>query len=101
MRADRYLLRIRTVLVGILFLGYVLTRLNPSWTRRTGIVVQGIVLLGTVIGRFGIIAGFGPRTILDLIFYRDHRRLAVGLDRGNHCVDLQCSELRAQRGRRA
>lgn len=104
MRADRYLLRIRTfflgeavafgvaalahaglpvkgyehrdtiifesVLGGILFLGYVLTRLNPSWTRRTGIVVQGIALLGTVIGRFSIIAGSGPRTILDLVFYR-------------------------------
>jgi hypothetical protein len=25
----------------------------------------------------------------------------VGLDRGNHCFDLQCSELRAQRERRA
>lgn len=59
-----------SVLGGILFLGYVLIRLNPSWTRRTGIVAQGIALLGTVIGRFSIIAGSGPRTILDLVFYR-------------------------------
>lgn len=58
------------VLGSILFLGYLLTRIHPAWTRRTGIAVQGFALVGTVIGRFGIIAGDGPWTILDLVFYR-------------------------------
>lgn len=59
-----------SVLAGILFLGYSLTQYNNSWTRRIGIVVQGIALLGTVIGRFSIIAGAGPAIIFDLVFYR-------------------------------
>ncbi|HWF59151.1 MAG TPA: hypothetical protein VN666_02425 [Nitrospira sp.] len=59
-----------SVMGSILFLGYLFTQINPSRTRRTGIAVQGIALIGTVIGRFSIIAGAGPRTILDLVFYR-------------------------------
>ena len=59
-----------SVLAGILFLGYSLTLYNRSWTRRIGIIVQGIALLGTVIGRFSIIAGAGPMIVFDLIFYR-------------------------------
>ena len=58
------------MLAGILFLGYSLSRYDQSWTRRIGIVVQGIALLGTVIGRFSIIAGAGPPIIFDLVFYR-------------------------------
>jgi hypothetical protein len=53
-----------------LFLGFLLTWINPSWARRTGIAVQGMALLGTVISRFSIIAGDGSWTILDLVFYR-------------------------------
>ena len=52
-----------SVLAGILFLGYSLIRYDQSWTRRIGIAVQGIALLGTVIGRFSIIAGAGPTII--------------------------------------
>ena len=59
-----------SVLGGILFLGYSLTLYNRSWTRRIGIVAQGIALLGTVVGRFSIIAGAGPTIVFDLIFYR-------------------------------
>lgn len=59
-----------SVLAGILFLGYSLSRYDQSWTRRIGIAVQGIALLGTVIGRFSIIAGAGPTIIFDLVFYR-------------------------------
>ena len=58
------------VLAGILFLGYSLTRYHQSWTRRICIIVQGIALLGTVVGRFSIIAGAGPRIVFDLVFYR-------------------------------
>lgn len=33
-------------------------------------VVQGMALFGTVIGRFSVIADNGPWTILELVFYR-------------------------------
>ncbi len=59
-----------SVLAGSLFLGYSLTLYNPSWTRRIGIGFQGIALLGTVVGRFSIIAGAGPMIVFDLVFYR-------------------------------
>ncbi|QPD04046.1 MAG: hypothetical protein Nkreftii_001820 [Candidatus Nitrospira kreftii] len=59
-----------SVLAGILFLGYSLTLYNRSWTRQIGIVFQGIALLGTVVGRFSIIAGAGPMIVFDLVFYR-------------------------------
>jgi len=59
-----------SVLAGILFLGYSLTLYNRSWTRQIGIVFQGIALLGTVVGRFSIIAGAGPTIVFDLVFYR-------------------------------
>ncbi len=61
---------LESMLAGILFLGYSLAQYNNSWTRRIGIVVQGIALLGTVIGRFSIIAGAGPAILFDLVFYR-------------------------------
>jgi hypothetical protein len=61
---------LESVLASILFLGFLLTWINPSWARRTGIAVQGMALLGTVISRFSIIAGDGSWTILDLVFYR-------------------------------
>lgn len=59
-----------SVLAGILFLGYSLTLYNPSWTRRIGTAFQGMALLGTVVGRFSIIAGAGPMIVFDLVFYR-------------------------------
>jgi hypothetical protein len=59
-----------SVLAGILFLGYSLSLYDQSWTRRIGIAVQGIALLGTVIGRFSIIAGARPTIVFDLVFYR-------------------------------
>jgi hypothetical protein len=59
-----------SVLAGILFLGFSLALYNRSWTRRIGIAFQGIALLGTVVGRFSIIAGAGPTMIFDLVFYR-------------------------------
>jgi hypothetical protein len=59
-----------SVLAGILFLGYSLTLYNRSWTRQIGIAFQGIALVGTVVGRFSIIAGAGPTIVFDLVFYR-------------------------------
>lgn len=59
-----------SMLGGFLFLGYMVTRFNSSWTRRTGIASQGLAVLGTVIVRFSIIAGHGSWTIVDLFFYR-------------------------------
>jgi hypothetical protein len=59
-----------SVLAGILFLGYSLTLYYRSWTRRIGIAFQGIALLGTVVGRFSILAGAGPAIVFDLVFYR-------------------------------
>ena len=59
-----------SVLAGMLFLGYSLTLYYRSWTRRIGIAVQGIALLGTLVGRFGIIADAGPTIVFDLVFYR-------------------------------
>ncbi|MGE0644433.1 MAG: hypothetical protein AB7P24_12250 [Nitrospira sp.] len=59
-----------SILGSILFLGYLVTRVHPKWARRTAIPVQGMALFGTVIGRFSIIAGDGPWTIPELVFYR-------------------------------
>lgn len=59
-----------SILGSILFLGYLVARVHPTWVRRTGIAVQGMALFGTVIGRFSVIAGDGPWTILELVFYR-------------------------------
>lgn len=68
--AHREAVIFESVLASLLFVGFLLTWINPLWTRRTGIAVQGVALFGTVIGRFSIIAGDGPWTILDLVFYR-------------------------------
>ena len=57
-----------SVLAGILFLGYSLTLYYRSWARRIGVIVQGIALLGTLVGRFSIIASAGPTIIFDLSF---------------------------------
>ena len=59
-----------SILGSILFLGYLGAGVYPTWARHTGIAVQGVALFGTVIGRFSVIAGEGPWTILELVFYR-------------------------------
>jgi FtsH-binding integral membrane protein len=53
----------------VLLLGFVLTWVLPAWTRTIGFIAQGLALLGTLIGAFAIIVGFGPRTVPDIVFH--------------------------------
>jgi len=52
-----------------LAVGLVLTFLQPAWTRRIGLAVQGFALLGTLVGLFTVAIGIGPRTVPDLIYH--------------------------------
>ena len=53
----------------VLFVGWILILARPSWTRRTGLTVQGFALLGTLVGIYTIAVGIGPRTVPDLIYH--------------------------------
>jgi hypothetical protein len=58
-----------SVLAGVLFIGFMLSWIRTSWTRKVGIAAQGFALFGTLVGLFTIIAGVGPRTIPDIVYH--------------------------------
>jgi hypothetical protein len=58
-----------SVLALVLFAGVVITVLAPERARRGGLLVQGIALLGTLVGLFTIAVGIGPRTVPDVIYH--------------------------------
>jgi hypothetical protein len=57
------------VIAAVLGAGLILSFVQPTWTRWTGIAVQGFALLGTLIGLFTIAIGIGLRTTLDLVYH--------------------------------
>jgi hypothetical protein len=57
------------IIAADLLLGAALTL---AWTKKTGVIagtVQLVALLGTLVGVAMIIAGFGPRTVPDVIYH--------------------------------
>jgi hypothetical protein len=58
-----------SVLGTLLLAGLVATWLRPAQTRATGLVAQGLALLGTLIGIFTTIVGVGPRSTPDVIYH--------------------------------
>ena len=54
---------------AVLIAGLIVSLINPAWTGRVGMIVQGFALLGTLVGLFTIIVGVGPRTTLDLVYH--------------------------------
>jgi hypothetical protein len=53
----------------VLLLGFGLTWVWPARTRPIGLTAQGFALLGTLVGAFTIIVGFGPSTVPDIAFH--------------------------------
>lgn len=58
-----------TIIAFILFIGLVVTMINPTKTRIIALVVQGFALFSTLVGLFTIIIGVGPQSLLDISFH--------------------------------
>jgi hypothetical protein len=58
-----------SVIGVVLLVGFGLTWIWPAWIRLIGLVTQAFALLGTLVGVYTIIVGFGPRGVADLIFH--------------------------------
>jgi hypothetical protein len=52
-----------------LLIGLALTWVWPNQTRLIGLIAQAFATLGTLIGVYTIIVGFGPRGAADLVFH--------------------------------
>lgn len=62
--------RIAEGIIGaVLAVGWIVSLLQPDWTRAVGLAAQGFALLGTLVGLFTVAVGIGPRTVPDLIFH--------------------------------
>jgi hypothetical protein len=53
----------------ILLAGFALTFVSPQRARTVGLTVQGVALLGTLVGLFTVAIGVGPQTPLDLGYH--------------------------------
>ncbi len=58
-----------SVIAAVLMVGLGLTWLRPSWTRLVGLAAQGFGLLGTLVGTYAIVAGFGPQSVPDIVYH--------------------------------
>jgi hypothetical protein len=58
-----------TVIAAVLLGSLVLTWLWPAWTREIGLGGQAFALLGTLVGLYTILAGFGPRPLPDVLYH--------------------------------
>lgn len=54
---------------GALVLGFGATFVRPEASRLVGIAAQAFALLGTSVGVFSMVRGFGPRSAADLGFH--------------------------------
>jgi hypothetical protein len=54
---------------GLLILGFAATFVRPGASRLAGLAAQGFALLGTSVGVFSMVRGFGPRSAADLGFH--------------------------------
>jgi hypothetical protein len=57
------------VISGLLILGLAATLLRPGVSRLAGLAAQGFALVGTSVGVFSMVRGFGPRSAADLGFH--------------------------------
>lgn len=57
------------VIALVLAIGLVVTLLRTAWTRVTALLVQAFALLGTGVGIFAMVRGFGPQSDLDLAIH--------------------------------
>ena len=57
------------VISSVLFVGLILTWIQPAGLRKVGVWPQGLALLGTMVGIFTIVIGVGPRTVPDIIYH--------------------------------
>jgi hypothetical protein len=58
-----------SVIAAIVLAGLVLGLILPHRARLFGGVAQAFALLGTLVGVFAVIQGFGPQTGLDLAYH--------------------------------
>jgi hypothetical protein len=62
--------RIAETALGLaLVTGLVLSLLRPARTRVAGLAVQGIALLGTLVGILTMVIGVGPQSTPDVIYH--------------------------------
>ncbi len=58
-----------SVIGSVLAAGLLATWVRPAASRGIGLGAQGFALIGTLVGLYTILAGFGPRTTLDLAIH--------------------------------
>ena len=58
-----------SVIASVLLAGLIATWIRPVAIRGIGLAAQGFALLGTFVGLGTIAAGFGPRTVPDLVIH--------------------------------
>jgi hypothetical protein len=58
-----------TTIGVVLLIGLGLSRVWPTQSRLFGLLAQAFAALGTLVGVYTIIAGFGPRTVPDVIYH--------------------------------
>jgi len=58
-----------SVIALVLLAGLALSWIRPARTREVGLIVQGLALLGTLVGVFTIVVGVGPRTVPDVVYH--------------------------------
>ena len=57
------------IIAIVLGAGAVVASIRPSWTRAVAVLVQGFALLGSLVGLYVVVRGFGPDTPADLAFH--------------------------------
>jgi hypothetical protein len=57
------------VIAAALATAIVIGLLRPAMSRVLGLAAQGFALLGTSVGVFSMVRGFGPRSVADLAFH--------------------------------
>ena len=57
------------IIAAVLLVGLATTLLRPGWTRSAAFLAQLFALMGTFVGLFSIVVGFGPRTVPDVAYH--------------------------------
>ena len=57
------------IIAAVLLVGLATTLLRPGWTPSAAFIAQLFALIGTVVGLFSIVVGFGPRTVPDVAYH--------------------------------
>lgn len=67
--AHRMAMTAEGVIAAVLGIGLLVTLVKPDWARVTALLVQAFALLGTGVGIFAMVRGFGPQSDLDLAIH--------------------------------